>query len=847
MFKALLEDGQRLRASLQIPTIQDIADDSTQSEEELWEYLLLISRATFRKDKKLRALGYLAFNISMSYFLGLGCTVDERAAIDWLYIAASYGDGSRDSLYMFCPLEQSVKNPPKNPVPRKLWAALSVLAGSASNSACLKDLDPSLYNSTTRIIRRHFWGRLELRAVHVEPYLDSIITPIKQNTAVVDSAVEACQDAEDIGETALHICAAIGDMELTRFLVLDAKANINAANHRIETPIVYAVRAGHCDIAKFLYEQGAVVNQISTEKMAITHYLALMDDEDGTRLAPLFVERGARLDLVADQGPEDRDERLNLGAGIPLAWAALKNKPLLFESFLKLHARYGCLISPSDYYVLLQMLATFHLDAMLTLAVESYSSIVDITLGVSDTANVTSMKTKPEVELQVVGQGDLINDLPSDSDFTELGTREYSRILYQALDSIPKVLLGRRYILRKDFRAAKERTLRILLELGADPVLPLSSESRQESGLSLSVFTGDSLAFCLFISHMECRGVDVLSILSDTARFRKQSALQCAIHYNAKDIFFFLLDKYPELISLMNERGRGPLHSAATQEWPGYAEELLARGASPYGQAIDRSTPFTWALLMNPNAERAKEIAEMIAQRADQDEEIEKLLGQDSITGFTAFAKLLSGLMSYKLDIGVDRLEYLVKRYDEPPFHVHISGTTVFQSLFSQQPSLTDRDAIALQCTVLKLLLKTFPDKVNFVHAKSGMTALHMAAQCANLEAIEILLNHGADARLEMSKPGGLMGYTAMGLVILRQRLDMPRWIVQGGQREMEVFEENLRKIIQVLAAAGSEDAGSGANTGDHWRVKIALGQFKGSVNVSVIGRKECPYPKVNH
>lgn len=808
MFEALLTTGESLKSSVPVAPGLEISDNFEGNDEVLMDLLKADNR--LRKeliwaDGRLHHLGNLSLNLSMSYLLGIGVEVNEQAAIEWLRTAAEVGEGN--ATYWFCPLEQSMEDGPQLGLPRKKWCATSVLHGFSSDALCLKDLDKALYDTAMNMASRRRWGRDSPQIVRIEPYIERIIPPIKRNPALVDEKVEARYNAEDVGEKALHCCAAIGDMGLVRYLVSEVNANINVTNDRNETPIFYATRAGQYDVVEFLFNLNADVSHVSTEGLSILHCLTSLDDDKAAKLAPLFVDRGAKLHQPAEESPGDRIDNFVLGAGTPLFWAALKGKNLLFAALVELHCRPGQQISPAEYYVLLKALSTLHMHRDLALVLESQAAMVNGDLGLAPTP-ITEQVSKRFARLNLAY---LDVDLTEMAGYPPMGIPQYSSVLYHALDASQVSVLHRRYIHMAEFRKAKEETIKLLLDAGADPILQEDEEDHQSMPISCTVYTGDTIAFKLFITNLESRGLDVLSILSNETLFGSYSALQRAIYSDAREIFLFLVDKYPDLLKLIGEAGRGPLQSAATKAWPGYVKSLLEHGANPHDRADDGSTPFTWALMRNPTTESAKEISGLIAEKAN----MEDLLGPDRKSGFTAFGKLLSAITYYKLDFGIDRIQFLVDTYGKPSFYSNEhSRTTVFRTLLAQRPSLTDTAAIALEGTMLKFLLSVFPDKVSFID-NSGRSPLHMAVSFGNLAALEILVDHGADINLEsqpMGRDGILGGYTALGLAIWLQDQDVYDRILSEGQRAVEVFDRNLDSIIDLLIRAGATDAGQGAS-----------------------------------
>ena len=573
------------------------------------------------------------------------------------------------------------------------------------------------------------------------------------------------------------------------------------------------------------------VDHISTECLSIAHCLSMMDDHDAAGLLPRYLDRGASLSEVALDTLAERTDRMSLGAGIPLMWAVFKNRPILFEEILKSHSRPQLQISPADYCSLLTLLCSLNHDKMLQLAVQLYPSSVNQSLGVADTPNTLQLQTR----FLMAGTNAVEMDLVLEEPFRGMTPENYTRLLLKAMDADKRLLLDRRYLHRADFKQAKERTCSFLLGHGADPIQRTRHDEPQSTALSHAVYTGDTEAFRLFVTHLKEGGVELLPILSNAESFGGYNALQRAIYSDSRHIFLILVDEYPALLELKGSAGRGALQSAVTQEWPGYCEELLRRGASIYDRARDRSTPFTWALMRNPTLNGAKTVMEMMAVGADMD----RLLGSDQENGFTAFAELMHALTVYKMDFGLDRLEYFVQRYGKPAFIVNSqTGDSLITHLLMTKPPLSDTGTISTQAAMLRYIIQLFPEKVNAVESTMNGTALHLASGLGNIACVEILLESGADVDIETLSPRREHGITALGLAVHRMHDPPPRTIRELGAREMVTFRKNIELIIAALVQKGAKTAGKGASMALVLRVNNALEKGHTRIHVSILDCK---------
>lgn len=824
MFSSLLAAGNELRSSVNLPVVFEIEEslkktDNGLTDSGLLDFIALQKRrlvSALIADERLHRFNYIAANIALSYLLGIGTSVEECFGLEWLVLAARAGE--TNSIHLFSTLEQSMDQPPhKVPIPRRLWCAIGTMSGYAQTAASLRAADPDLADLATRIYRRLFWGRPEPQILSIEPYLPDWIVKVRENNVLVDSEVPSREGHTSIQETALHICAATGDMESARYLVTEAHANINATNARNETPIFYATRAGQFEIAKFLYEHKAEVTHISTEGYSITHCLSMMDDEHGAELAPLYVSSGARLDVVAQEYPRAHRDNFCCGMGLPLFWAALKLRPLLFVRLLKLHTTLEHrVLSRADLAQLLGMLSKLHLYEMLGATLCHAGRIVD---PGRSSLHITGVDPRVQRWLQGFRIG--ADELDTDTDAPEIT----SWLLYEAMNHWPLTVLQRRYILREKFLLDKENTIALLLKRGVNPFAPNvvvqagSFEQEKTIPLTVAIYTRDTVAFRLFLRHGRDLGIDLLPVLADPRRYGGYSALQRSIYSDARDIFFLLLAEFPSLVDEVGEHGYRPLHSAAVQEWPGYVRELLRGCVNPHDRSRDcLTTPFLLALLWNRNLDVVKALA-------DGYDGMSVLQHPDADSVFTYFGILLRALVASPVAYGVERLRYFVERFGAPDFFIRMDANgrhdDVFKIVLAQNTRPTDRAQLAYEASILEFLLHLFPDKVDFVDF-SGLAPLHHAVFRGNHAAVEALLRCGATVRLpaqpahessESSQSRTFTGFTALDIAVTCHRIG-PRHVLRGGQRDLHQWECSMQDIIRSLKAA--EDGKSGAGEALH-------------------------------
>ncbi|KAG5761554.1 hypothetical protein H9Q72_010325 [Fusarium xylarioides] len=801
MVQALLRHGTKLKNLITFQPRQDYTESFGQNEEKLMESNMtqdLRIEARILADGRLRTLVSAANNLGSAYLLGLGVGIDERAGMEWFRIASELGEFN--ACTWFCPLEQSIQGDSLAQVPRKNWAARGTMHGYSSNASCLRNIDYELYQVAIKWPSRHQWGRKATQVVQIKPYTQLMLKPIEEDPTRVNDRVEGL-GRPNIGESALHICAAIGDLALTRHLVSELNADINITNDQNETPILYATRAGHYEIVDFLLESGADVTEVSTMGLSILHCVASMEDERAAGYALIFAELGAKLHTAVEELSGNYLEPFFLGAGTPLFWAALKNKPLLFASLAELHCNPTDQLSPLEYYVLLQTMAKLNYHGILASTLELQSSLVD--WNRECVINLTVKLTWARFHRQRLGDLDVAT--PKITGCNTLTPHQFAILLYHAMDTYKCILLHRRYVHMANFRTAKEQTIRLLLDFGADPIFR-GDETAPATALSCSVFTGDTIAFNIFMAELETQGADILSILSDESLFGGTQVLEMAISADSREIFSLLIHGYPHLLEQRDSYGRGPLHWAALMPWSGYTSSLLDLGENPHDRDKEGCTAFLAALARNPLSESGKAISHLIATRADT----EQLLGADNGSGMTCFEQLLR----CKMDRSFDPIRYFVDTYGKPSIYGS-RKITIFQIVLGHHLSLTDNAGIALQCTMLKYFLNMFPEKVD-VLGSTGLSPLQTAIMFANLAAVEILIAHSADVNIEIRECFETdlpEGYTPLGIALYLKAQPVPDNFRLEGRRAAETRENNLDSIIDLLIESGAKDPGKNADS----------------------------------
>ena len=116
-------------------------------------------------------------------------------------------------------------------------------------------------------------------------------------------------EQEGIGESALHIAAANGNLDIVNSII-GRNPNIDIADNFGETPLHIASKNGRTDVITALINAGANVNSVNFITETPLHLAALKNDS--LDVIHKLIDNGARTDITTQDG----NTALNLAEGI---------------------------------------------------------------------------------------------------------------------------------------------------------------------------------------------------------------------------------------------------------------------------------------------------------------------------------------------------------------------------------------------------------------------------------------------------------------------------------------------------------------------------------------------------
>ena len=767
-------------------------------------------------------LGILAFDIGISYLLGIGTKIDEKLAAIWLDTAASCALDQAVVRTFFSMLENSLEF--EVDTPRRLWSYMSAFSALPRSLNYLRKDDPALHSTISAVVRNCLWGHLEPQndMLHIEEYISTLISSIRDGSIPVNGPLPYWPGKTFCQESALHLCAVAGMVDFATFLIVEKGADVDATNLRNETPIFLATRAGRYQMALMLLDHNADVSHVNTEGLGIMHCLSIMDDDEAAALVPLYHSRGAK---VVQEVPDPIcivADFLNLQNCLPITLAAVRGQECLFSALLTAHK--GEKMTPGHVKELLRILCLIHFDGMLEEVLAAIMEITEIIMlsficeepslnngGKSPTPTLTSVEATPILSV--------LFDSACQDGVEALKTPQFlSSLLYAALTSpVLTVDFLRRGLHGKEHLLRLRSTISTLLSWGADPLVVgsvhLPDYPYRKNILSTVLDRKDPSLLQLFLEHLETKHVDVLAALRDHDTFGGENALSYTIYHDSYENFLFLLHHYPPLAE-SSEDDHTILHVAAANKRVEFIRELLGVGIDCYVKNEAGFTPFLWAVAINSNLE----VADLLVKDANT----KLLLGSNAEEAFTVYVRLLAGIMRMNQP---NNLKYLTEAIGLPPFSFDAGDHTLFTILLEDlRPPLTDHLKMDLQARILRYFIELFPKHLDFIDAR-GKAALHYAAENANVAATRLLLENGANPNILTEKvghgPRSTKGeLTPLDLALWKEQNGPEEFIVEGAM-DIKSWQQSLEEVVGLLFKYGS-DSGPGAALLVGMRVRYA-------------------------
>lgn len=557
------------------------------------------------------------------------------------------------------------------------------------------------------------------------------------------------------------IASSTGDVNQVRLLISEG-ADIESKNQRRETPMVLAAKNGHIEVVKLLLDKGANIdgskaghsnNDFTPLQIAIKN--------DNSELVKLLLARGANpglycpygssLDITVEKNNREMTELLiknkvdinikNQSEETPIFRAIMKNNKDFVEYLIsngaEINVKGRSIKTPLHSAALLKDPEIAELliskGADINAVYDKGNTVID------DAINDFFFNHKKIVSL-LVSKNVSVSTAEKIHLFSYLGNlSEVQNLINQGVDVN---LAGRYGFSPLHFAVAGENThvVKYLIEKGAkinakDKIncTPLHLAALRDNkeisqllisnGADFNIRIDTTKVFDRILTRIENETPLYLAvmygyknaaeILIEKGAVVKErngngfDTMMLAVRYNQKDIVKMLIEKGADVNAARGTDRWSPLHSAVSQGYKDIVELLIANGANINAKDSEGKTPLYCAIYTN---NCSKELVEfLISKGADVNAKT-----KDGLTPLCAAARY-----NYR-----DIAELLIAKGADIN-----SGKT--SPLFGAQQD------------VIELLL----DKGVDVNARNreGETALHIAAEYGNVEAVETFIQNGAD------------------------------------------------------------------------------------------------------
>lgn len=368
---------------------------------------------------------------------------------------------------------------------------------------------------------------------------------------------------------------------------------------------------------------------------------------------------------------------------------------------------------------------------------------------------------------------------------------------------------------------AKEQTLRVLVENGANPAECYSSPPM--SALMRALELDNVTIVKYFLQVLEDRGIDVLGHLKALRRTLREpdgfvvtlDALVCCINTNSIQSFQYLLQKYPlqswkttESYSVSTK-----LHEACiVRHGTPFIEILLGSGADCAARYHGNRTPLALALQMGPPESAYAFLSHRPAETLSQ------LRFRDPETGSSVFHQLLVTWSTLRDIEMIEKFKWIIKHDG-----THRLGPSDipfwFWVLDSRSGHQTDAEQ-RLDVALFTLLLDTDKLSSGLSNEKvKGGNILHFSIIFGHVHMVRLLLDKGIDYNVTMEcemtgyflKGSGLAVDPKTDVISCLDlawagcsRLAMPTKILQRGYLEAQKWLDDKEEIRDLLMEQGA-------------------------------------------
>ncbi|KAL6244525.1 hypothetical protein RBB50_008767 [Rhinocladiella similis] len=623
--------------------------------------------------------------------------------------------------------------------------------GSMAAMEDLRDLDPEMAESAAAFLRRHTCG---IGADFFTKIIGPFSYPQLSDRSIIEAHLRRTgQKASEIivntrGDTLIHAAASGGSADVVELLLDVYDVPVNLRNPHGETPLLCAMRSGHVDIVNYLLDRAADAKIRSTRQESVLHWLISIPDSALYDLLARLIANGAEIqeprwalscDYAATMITNRFDRWDSPGAGSPLHWATSRKRAVLVKLLLDQGAKHNDRGSIGTNHTPFEQAAYFHDHEILRIYIDT-------------------KYPRPRVPCFDTGHDSVIHkqsdEIPGGSLLIGL-----SALIREAINGSDRFLMAVRWGTR--YKVQLHETLKLLGEELSYQQLINGVDKAGRSPLQYAAYRGFHEAAEHIYEFME--GTSMIN--TPYERGGGITPIFEAIRRGNKTLFNFLLDKGARVdikIDSPSMRGRFDwciLHAVAQHcHFSGLelANRLLELGLPPDGyEAVCGQEPTETPLAVAIDSNNFK-LADLLRQRGANINTLSRFTLSSHMT-LQHPMTILGRIIASNLRDWRSRIKYLLNPETEmgglpkPDFLVAPSqGWTALHvsalGLQARDPEFRQDLDAEVSKNILKYLLEFYdkPHQVNALTTDAARTtALHIAVQTHNLEAVVSLLNTG--------------------------------------------------------------------------------------------------------
>jgi ankyrin repeat protein len=680
------------------------------------------------------------------------------------------------------------------------WSKKAAHVGLRPITLDLATFDPEAAQSCHEAYQRSFWAL----AYDVADDTISAITQLEENVAGSSQILDSLPSSP-FGNTPLHVAALIGKLGSLVVMAKSQLIDVNATNHRGETPLFLACRCGHAAVVDFLLSLGADAGIPNKYGASCLHWLDAFEEHDIARIAQSLVRHGNDPNQPARQdhscfGDKSKLFHNSTVAGTPLHRQVVGGSVTAIKALLSLGSKSDFIVND---WTPIDRAAQFH-----------RSEIVEILLDKAPSFDLNS--PAPKSGLAPLHRAMMGVD-PFLAIYNHSGNHE------GALEATLDVLMARGTLPSE----LKTNPILYAVSKGAHSALEFlikyQNKSVSESScgidlgrqLRLPKPRGNALLDRMFrVSHraIESRSktgqADIGGRQVEGDPFTYNAVLE-AVKYEDEEILKTLLRYGADPLSLLHFRKHtrfNALHLCATHMHGGtqIAQLLIDHGVhvNQSASALSSDTPLCYALQGNQF-----HLASLFLDNGASLTVCEKDAERGNVMGELTYC--IPGRSVF------NALQFLAQHpttRSDMPLYIHDGyKTTVFHMICGLSELRRRKWPAADFFPVFALLRKIFPE-TSFLDAAdiSGFTPLHYAIYHAFPEAVQALLEAGADpfSQVEpdlsnplidsewITKPGTAYGISILALVESEGFIKIHSGINDADRHEFVQRRERIKELF---------------------------------------------------